>query len=98
MHFKRWGAVYILIILFLIFIGGQYYTQVHMVGEDKPEFWAAVFENWQSEMGQLIVQAVLLLAMGHLLFKAEKSDQERLEEKVDTILEKLDAKEQSDES
>jgi hypothetical protein len=60
-HIRRWGAVWVLVALFLGSWIGQY---VGMVAEPGPyewaEFWAATFENWQSEFLQLAFQAVLV--------------------------------------
>ena len=37
------------------------------------QFLASTFENWQSEFLQLIIQSVLLLALGHRLFRADQT-------------------------
>jgi hypothetical protein len=44
-----------------------------------PVFFSATFENWQSEWLQLLVQAVVLLGMKHLLFKADAVDMEEVQ-------------------
>jgi hypothetical protein len=98
-HFRRWGAVYILLVLFLGSWVGQFVTQMAKVADEsrsrgepfewsefQNEFLAATFENWQSEWLQLLVQAVVLLGMKHLIFKADAEDMERLEAKVDELL------------
>jgi len=89
-HFRWWGAAYILFALFAGSWIGQYFTMdAETPGPlSGPEFWAATFENWQSEWLQLFVQAVLLLGLGHYVFKADKEDMERLEAKVDRLLER----------
>ncbi|HYD09903.1 MAG TPA: DUF6766 family protein [Acidimicrobiales bacterium] len=99
-HLRRWGAAYILLLLFLGSWLGQLITQLIEVGNEArehgqpfqmsdfwPQFWQATFENWQSEWLQLFVQAVVLLGMKHILFKADAEDMERLEAKVDALLE-----------
>jgi hypothetical protein len=105
-HLRRWGAVYLLLLLFLGSWVGQFLTQaaefastakdhgqpVHM-SEFWPEFWAATFENWQSEFLQLAVQAVLVASFLQVyLFKAEysadKGDVKQINEKLDKLLER----------
>lgn len=87
-HFKSWGAVYILLLLFLGSWLGQFISMQSEINEKGiAEFWSATFENWQSEWLQLVAQAVLLLGMKHLIFKADSKDQERLEAKIDTLVE-----------
>jgi hypothetical protein len=81
-HLRRWGAVYILTILFLGSWLGQAIT---MWDQGWNEFWAATFENWQSEWLQLIFQAVLLLGAKHWLFRIDAEDLERIEHKVDLL-------------
>jgi hypothetical protein len=100
-HFRRWGAVYLLLGLFLGSWIGQFFAQISEVTHDAeshgesfswpefwPIFWSATFENWQSEWLQLFVQAAVLLAMKHLIFKADAEDIERLDAKIDRLLEK----------
>ncbi|HUR27530.1 MAG TPA: DUF6766 family protein [Planctomycetota bacterium] len=98
-HFRRWGAVYILTVLFLGSWVGQFFTQLaefrqQVAAQGEPFAWSpylatffsATFENWQSEWLQLLVQAVLLLAMKHLIFRADAEDMERLQSKVDALM------------
>jgi len=88
-HFKRWGAAYLLLALFLGSWAGQFVfglaearQQAEEHGQDFAliDFWAtffsATFENWQSEWLQLLVQAVVLLGMKHLIFAADAEDME----------------------
>lgn len=86
-NIRRWGAVYILAVLFLASWLGQL---VAMRGEIATggwtQFWEATFENWQSEWLQLVFQAILLLGAKHWLFQVDAEDQERLEAKVDRLL------------
>lgn len=86
-HLRRWGAVYILAALF----AGSWAGQAVTMGADIRDggwvtFWAATFENWQSEWLQLVFQAVLLLGAKHLLFRVDAEDLERIEAKVDRLL------------
>jgi low affinity Fe/Cu permease len=50
------------------------------------KFFASTFENWQSEWAQLFVQALLIQALGHVLYRKEMEDQERMEGKLDELL------------
>lgn len=99
-HFQRWGAVYILFALFLGSWIGQFFSQGAEITHEAlkhgesfqwddvwPQFWSATFENWQSEWLQLFVQAAILLGMKHLIFKADAEDLERLDAKIDRLLE-----------
>jgi hypothetical protein len=101
-HLRRWGAVYLLVLLFLGSWLGQLLTQLaefrsEQRTHDEPfvwndfwhQFFASTFENWQSEWLQLVFQAILLLGAKHWLFQADAEDLERLEKKVDAISERL---------
>jgi hypothetical protein len=96
------GAVYLLLLLFLGSWLGQLVTQLSefrsqqaMHGEsfDWADFWvqffAATFENWQSEWFQLIFQAILLLGAKHWLFQVDAEDLEEMNKKIDAIQERL---------
>jgi hypothetical protein len=63
--------------------------QAFSMSEFLPQFWSATFENWQSEWLQLLVQAVVLLGMKHLLFKADAEDMEQLQHDLAEIKEHL---------
>jgi len=102
-HLRRWGAVYVLLLLFLGSWLGQFFAQLSEFRSQQEdhgqpfawaEFWPAflqaTFENWQSEWLQLVFQAILLLGAKHLIFKADAEDMERLEAKVDMINRRLD--------
>lgn len=102
-HLQRWGAAYVLLLLFLGSWAGQFFAQwaeeieqarMHAQRFEWSSFLNAflssTFENWQSEWLQLLVQAVMLLGMKHLIFKADAEDMERLEAKVDVLLSRLD--------
>src|SRR5215207_3337577 len=91
-HLKRWGAAYLLLALFVASWAGQFFSMLVEVGNDArehgeafqmsdfwPQFWSSTFENWQSEWLQLLVQAVVLLGMKHVLFKADAQDTEQMQ-------------------
>lgn len=101
-HVRRWGAVYILLVLFLGSWCGQFVAQLAEFRSDQqthaePFLWsdfltrflASTFENWQSEWFQLIFQAILLLGAKHWLFQVDAEDMERLENKVDRIAQQV---------
>jgi hypothetical protein len=101
-HFRRWGAVYVLLLLFVGSWLGQFFFQLSEFRSDQAahgqpfvwsEYWSAFFastlENWQSEWLQLVFQAMLLLGAKHWLFKADAEDMERLEAKIDDIKDHL---------
>jgi hypothetical protein len=103
-HLRRWGAVYLLLILFLGSWAGHFFAELaefrtDQVAHGKPFTWAeyvtgfaaSTLENWQSEWLQLVFQAVLLLGAKHLIFRVDAEDMERLEAKVDQINQRLDA-------
>lgn len=90
-HLRRWGAVYILGLLFAgSWIGQAIAMQPEITEQGWSTFWAATFENWQSEWAQLVVQAVLLLGAKHWLFQADAEDLERIESKLDRLLDRHD--------
>jgi hypothetical protein len=91
-HLRRWGAAYLLAGLFLASWIGQFFTTMIDVGNEArehgqsfsmsefwPKFFSATFENWQSEWLQLLVQAVVLLGMKHIMFKADAMDMEQVQ-------------------
>ena len=101
-HFKRWGAAYLLFVLFAASWGAQFIAMLVEVGNEArqhgqsfemseflPQFWSATFENWQSEWLQLFVQAVILLGMKHVLFKADAADTEQMQLDLTEIKEHL---------
>ncbi|MET8774568.1 DUF6766 family protein [Nocardia sp. NPDC050713] len=101
-HFRRWGAVYVLILLFAGSWLGQFFTQLadfrhaqsahqqpFVWGEFWSDFLSSTFENWQSEWLQLVFQAVLLLGAKHWIFRADAEDLERIESKVDQVRQAL---------
>ena len=101
-HFKRWGAAYLLLGLFLASWIGQFVFMLIEVGDEArqhgqpflmsefwPRFFSSTFENWQSEWLQLLVQAVVLLGMKHVLFKADAIDMEQVQLDLAEIKEHL---------
>jgi hypothetical protein len=101
-HIRRWGAVYILLILFAGSWLGQFFAMAATIRNEArthgetfawsdfwPQFWASTMENWQSEWFQLIFQAILLLGAKHWLFRVDAEDLERVERKVDAISRQL---------
>ncbi len=102
-HLRRWGAVYVLALLFLGSWIGQFFAQLAEFRDDAkdhgekfmwadfwPAFLSSTFENWQSEWLQLVFQAILLLGAKHLIFKVDAEDMERLEAKVDKVQKTLE--------
>jgi hypothetical protein len=90
-HLKHWGAVYLILALFIGSWVGQAVAQQSEIAEKGwSVFWAATFENWQSEFLQLAFQAVVLLGMKHILFKADAEDEERVEAKLEAIITMLE--------
>lgn len=86
-HFKRFGFLYI---LFLLFVGswvGQWWAMANEAGPFTwVAFWAATFENWQSEFLQLLVQAIGMHVLAHLMFSKSTEDLHRIEKKIDRLL------------
>jgi hypothetical protein len=91
-HLQQWGAAYVMFLLFLASWIGQFIAQLIEVGNEArqhgeefmmsefwPKFFQATFENWQSEWLQLAFQAVVLLGMKHVLFKADAADTEQMQ-------------------
>jgi hypothetical protein len=101
-HFKKWGALYLLGALFIGSLAAQFITQLIAVGQEAqqhgqefamadfwPQFLSSVFENWQSEWLQLLVQGAVLLGMKHVLFKADAMDTEQMQMDLAEIKEHL---------
>jgi hypothetical protein len=101
-HLRKWGAAYLLLFLFLASWAGQFNSTLVEVGNEArqhgesfqmdefwPRFLSATFENWQSEWLQLLVQAVVLLGMKHVLFKADALDMEQVQLDLAEIKEHL---------
>lgn len=100
-HARRWGAVYLLALMFLGSWLAQLVSQAAEVARDAkthgetfmwsdfwPQFFAATFENWQSEFLQLLVQSVLIASFWQrYVFQADHSADK---DDVDKIMKKLD--------
>lgn len=91
-HLRRWGAVYLMVALFLGSWVAQFFTQMVEAGNEAaqhgepflmsdflPRFFSSTFENWQSEWLQLAFQAVVLLGLKHVLFKKDAEDMEQVQ-------------------
>lgn len=86
-HMGRWGALYLLVLLFAGSWVGQFLAQLPKIEQEgAAEFWAATFENWQSEFLQLAVQAGIVVALAGRVFRVSTQDRERIEAKVDELL------------
>jgi hypothetical protein len=83
-----WGAQ---LVSMLIEVGNEarQHGEVFSLSEFWPQFWSATFENWQSEWLQLLVQAVILLGMKHILFKADAEDMEQVQRDLAEIKQHL---------
>lgn len=84
---RRWAAVIILVVFFLLSWAGQFLTQLQAEKQNTeqhnqafkmsdywPQFWSATFENWQSEWLQLATQALIVAGFSSYLFR--KGDEE----------------------
>jgi hypothetical protein len=101
-HIRRWGAVYVLLLLFLGSWLGHFFSQLSEFRSEQAmhgqpfmwsDYWnsfiASTLENWQSEWLQLVFQAILLLGAKHWIFKVDAEDMERIEAKIDRIQDRL---------
>lgn len=87
-HLRRWGAAYILALLFVgSWLGQLVAMQSKIQQEGWAEFWSATFENWQSEWLQLLAQALLVVALADQVFRRGVEDSRRIEAKLDRLLE-----------
>jgi hypothetical protein len=97
-HMKRWGVVYILLVLFVVSLAGQFFAELSLVRSDAqmhgetfswPEYWpqftSAVLENWQSEWLQLFVQALLVVGFADRLFKKSQEETDQIKEKLNQL-------------
>jgi hypothetical protein len=79
-------------LLFALWLGTEYVSTQHehsapiQASQFIAEFMAATLENWQSEWLQLIYQAIFLLGFKHVFFKVDAEDLERIEQKLDRVL------------
>ena len=100
MKFFRWYGVLVIFAVMWLGTSMVYWSQlrdqaVHEAQEHgqefkedefRTEFWAGFFENHQSEYAQLFFQGLFIGAMGVVLFKKEKEDILRIEQKLDRLL------------
>lgn len=90
-HFRRYGAIYILLVFALLSTGLFYEHTLDQVEAeaiknsqnfDKSDanraFWVGMFENLQSEWWQLFLQFLLIGALGKIIFFKEKEDLEEI--------------------
>src|SRR3954462_10991582 len=93
-HIRRWGAVYLLLLLFAGSWAGQFVTQLadftstqqqhgqpFRWNEYVEECFAGTCSNWQREWLQLIFQAILLLGPKHRPVAVAAQDIERSDPK-----------------
>lgn len=102
-HLRRWGVVWILLGLFLASWVGQWFAQLAEFTADQAEhgqsfvwsdflaaFLSATWENWQSEMLQLALQAVLVVGLADRIFTRSTEDMARLTDEVAALRQRLD--------
>lgn len=90
-HLRRWGAVYLLLGLFVASWVGQLFAMRDVILEDGYiAFWASTFENWQSEWLQLLVQALVVVGWAEVMFRRSLDEVRRLETKVDRLIQLMD--------
>ena len=100
--FRRWGALFILIVFFLVSWGGQFVFQMQAakaeseqhgqeftMEEFMPQFWSSTFENWQSEWLQLAVQAVLIAALADYIFRKGNEDHYKTQLMIEELREEI---------
>ena len=88
-HMRRWGAAWLLLGLWASSWAVHWWAEVRVGGATWDVFVASTFENLQSEWMQLLVQAVMLLALKHVLFKADAEDMEKLQSDLTQIKARL---------
>lgn len=84
-HLRRWGAIYVLALLWLGSATGQWIAQA-AEGEGWVLFASATFENWQSEFLQLAVQGLLIVGLAGKLFRVSKDEHEETGQWVDVVI------------
>ena len=102
--YKRYGFAWVTGALFLITLTGQWlfgwfdFVQEQRTHNQPVEFSQYFYqmgrdtlENWQSEFLQLVWQVVGLTYLLYIGSPQSKEEDDRLEEKIDAILRKVDA-------
>ena len=105
---RNWGAVFILIIFFLASWGGQFANQLTVQQEESaqhgqefrmdefwPQFWAATFENWQSEWLQLATQALLISGFSAYIFRKQDEEHYKTQLMIEELRDEIRAKKPS---
>jgi hypothetical protein len=85
----KYGLSVALAALFVVSWALQALFQVAFQGEDWSAFFAATFENWQSEFLQLLTFVVLTSFLIHAGSHESKYDQQKFEEETHASLARL---------
>jgi hypothetical protein len=107
MPFGKKGFLWVTAAFFLVTLTGQFYFSWQLHKEEQSqhgeqpdpraymiETWKDVLENWQSEFLQLCWQVAGLAFLFYAGSPSSKGEEERTEEKLDYILEKVYGEEQ----
>lgn len=89
-HFKRWGAAWILLALFLASWVAHGVVQLLFLKETGNDFWHSTLENWQSEWLQLLIQAILVVGYADKVFHKSVEQMDRIESQVEGLQKSLD--------
>ena len=100
---SRYGYLWVTLALFVVSLTGHWvfawsafvadqaqHAQTPQVGEFVIQTMRDTLENWQSEFLQLMWQVAGLALLYHIGSPQSKEGQDRLEEKIDLILEAVD--------
>lgn len=95
---RKWGALLILVVFFILSWGGQFYFQMQATRQESqqhgqefsmneflPQFWSSTLENWQSEWLQLATQAVLIAALADYFFRKGNQDHYKTQLMIDEL-------------
>lgn len=106
--FVAYSFLIVTAVLFLISWTGQFFTEYQVFSNEAtqhgqefswsefwPEFWQSTFENWQSEFLQLCWQAAGLAFLFHWGSSQSRESNDRIEAKLDAIMEVSALKAQS---
>ena len=102
------GAVFILIVFFVLSWSGQFvfqlqaemnqaeeHHQVFQMSDFWPQFLSSTFENWQSEWLQLFTQALLIAAFADYLFRKGNEDHYKTQLMIEELREEIKGKKKS---